>query len=45
MAQMAAYLVERVIPWVPTRYWVYLLNNPGLKTHALAGCHNRRQLA
>ena len=22
MAQMPAYLVERVIPWVPTRYWV-----------------------
>jgi hypothetical protein len=23
----------------------YLLNNPGLKTHTLAGCHHRRQLA
>jgi hypothetical protein len=22
MAQMAAHLVERVIPWVPTRQWV-----------------------
>jgi len=28
MAQMAAYLVEQVIPWVPTRQWVVLVPVP-----------------
>jgi len=28
MAQMAAHLVERVIPWVPTRQWVVSVPKP-----------------